>query len=83
MGPRGRLRLTRAASELQFIDHALTEVTRDRDPVKDPLTDVAIVMAADEVRKLYRDDQEIDMSLADTDDDADADTAPDDAGVTG
>ena len=66
------MRLTRAVSELQFIEHSLKEVARVRTK-DDPIPEVGEVLAAEEIGKLYMADQDIDA-----DDVANADALPDD-----
>lgn len=67
LGPRGKRRLTRAMSELLFIDHALEDVTRKRGK-DDPLPTPEVVVAADMIVKLYTEDQGFDMAAALEDD---------------
>lgn len=55
LGSRGRLRLTRSVSELQFIEHAIKECSRERG-AKEAGPDVSEVLAAKEVADLYAED---------------------------
>lgn len=65
------MRLVRAASELRFIDHALTEVARTRD-AKDPQPSIDEVKAAFDIAKLYAEDQEFPDADGDADTEAEA-----------
>ena len=71
LGPIGRRRLTRAVSELQFIDHAVEDAARERGKgEKAPTPEV--MLAAKEAVDLYG----LDLALTLEDDD---DSATDDA----